>query len=69
MNLAGVQELLLPGLSSLCTMSGKFVSSIQSVDTPNTRNDYHGLHCSLMQWQSQAEHETKKRERERETRT
>lgn len=32
-----VQELLLPGLSALCTLSGKLVSSIQSGDTPNTR--------------------------------
>ena len=32
-----VQEFLLPGLSALCTLSGKLVSSIQSGDTPNTR--------------------------------
>ena len=32
-----VQELLLPGLSALFTLSGKLVSSIQSGDTPNTR--------------------------------
>ena len=32
-----VREFLLPGLSALCTSSGKLVSSIQSGDTPNTR--------------------------------
>ena len=32
-----VQEFLLPGLSALCTLSVKLVSSIQSGDTPNTR--------------------------------
>ena len=32
-----VQEVLLPGLSALCTLSGKLVSSLQSGDTPNTR--------------------------------
>ena len=32
-----VQELLLPGLSVLCTLCGKRVSSIQSGDMPNTR--------------------------------
>ena len=34
-----VQEFLLPVLSALCTLSGKLVtcSSIQSGDTPNTR--------------------------------
>ena len=32
-----LQEFLLPGLSALCTLSGKLVSSIQSGDTPNTR--------------------------------
>ena len=32
-----VQEFLLPGLSALCTLSGKLVSSIQSGNTPNTR--------------------------------
>ena len=41
---------LLPGLSPLCTLSGKFARSIQSVDTPNT----------IMQWQPQAEHEEKR---------
>ena len=32
-----VQGLLLPGFSALFTLSGKLVSSIQSGDTPNTR--------------------------------
>ena len=32
-----VEEFLLPNLSVLCTLSGKLVSSIQSGDTPNTR--------------------------------